>query len=117
MGYPTSKTQYGKREIEELLPYRLIAEVCESDLWNTPLRKKLFPERFTVEERDNARRIINNAKKWSHSGLPETILLSDEGRRLWKRLGSFCKELKDPAPSPTFNNAEMRIRFDKKSPC
>lgn len=112
MGYPTKKTQYKTSWLQKNLPYELIAEVTQSELWNTPNRKRTYTERFTVEERDNLRRITKTAIRWTEMGVPAVYLLSDEGFRLWQRFGVFCKELKHPgAGSAVMKEAPVRLQY------
>ena len=101
MPYPTTKTTYTKAQLEKLLPYEVIAEVGGSPVWRDPKKKQAYVRQFSDEERDHARKIVQTAIKWKTEGLPETRALSDKGVALWRRLGAFCENLKNPVKGHT----------------
>lgn len=85
---------YTKDELKGL-PYLVIAEMRDSPLWNTPVRKNpwnsTFADRNAKKAADTAIRL---AKRWASEGLPESIKISPGTVEALRRVGAICKDLR-----------------------
>ena len=81
-------------EIQENLPYALIAETMGSSRWNTGKRRRLMKEQFTESEIAAIYRIYKQARSWHCvKGVPEEIQMTIKTYRFWHKLANFCCEI------------------------
>lgn len=80
-----------REEIQERIPYAIVAETMSSAVWNTMRRKRLIKEYFTDPEIKSIYRLHKQARDWYlYSGVPDEVTMSIHTYYLWQRLASFC---------------------------
>ena len=83
-----------RSEVESFLPYALICETRERELFGTGKVKRRFKEEFTDEEREMANKIFAQSHRWYLKvGVPESVTISTQEFALWIKLGDFCLSL------------------------
>jgi hypothetical protein len=85
---------FTREEIQEQIPYAIVAETMSSSIWNTGKRKRLMAKYFTdaeVEEVDSLHRMARN---WHIcKGVPSEVRMTMDTYYLWQKLANFCCEL------------------------
>ena len=83
-----------REEIEELIPYKVVAETMSCSRWNTGKRKRLMKEQFTETEINASYRMHQQARDWFiYKGVPDEIKIKPTTIALWHKLAAFCAEL------------------------
>lgn len=81
-------------EIQERIPYAVVAETMSSSRWNTGKRKRLMKERFTESEIEATYRLHRMARDWYlYKGVPEEAIMTLTTYDLWQKLANFCCEI------------------------
>ena len=81
-------------EIQERIPYAIVAETMSSAAWGTGKRKRLMKQWFTEAEVDAIYRLHKQAYSWyCVKGVPEEVKMSVKTYCLWQKLANFCCEL------------------------
>jgi len=81
-------------EINERIPYAIVAETISGSRWNTCRRKRLMKDHFTESEIEAIRRLHKQAYDWYlRSGVPEEVKMIMKTYNLWQMLANFCCEL------------------------
>ena len=81
-------------EINERIPYAIVAETMSGARWNTGKRKCLMKQFFTDSETDAIRRLHKQAYDWYlRKGVPNEVKMSINTYHLWQKLANFCCEL------------------------
>lgn len=85
---------FDREEIQERIPYAIIAETMSSAVWNTMKRRRLAKEFFTDAEIDAIYRLRNQARDWYlYKGVPDEVKMTVQTYNLWQKLANFCCEL------------------------
>ena len=83
-----------REDIQQNIPYAIIAETIGRSCWNTGKCKRLKKEFFTREEIANLPRIYKYARDWYLiKGVPDSIRLRPNTIELFVKLGEFCSQL------------------------
>lgn len=83
-----------REDIQQAIPYAIIAETIGGSRWNTGKCKRLKKEFFTREEIANLPRIHKYARDWYLiKGVPDNIRLRPDTIKLFIKLGEFCSQL------------------------
>lgn len=83
-----------REEIQERIPYAIVAETMSSAIWNTGKRKRLAKEFFTDAEMDAIYRLHKQAYAWHlRTGVPDEVKMTVKTYCLWQKLATFCCEL------------------------
>ena len=83
-----------REEIQELIPYPIVAETMSSSVWNTSKRKRLMKERFTEAEIESIYRLHRQAYDWHlRKGVPDEVKMTMSTYHLWQKLANFCCEI------------------------
>jgi hypothetical protein len=81
-------------EIQERIPYAIVAETMSSAVWNTKKRKRLMKEYFTEAEIKTISGLHKTARIWYlYKGVPEEVRMTMKTYCLWQKLANFCCEL------------------------
>ncbi len=81
-------------EIQERIPYAIVAETMSSAVWGTGKRKRLMKQWFTETEIDAIYRLHKQAHSWyCVKGVPEEVKMSVNTYNLWQKLANFCCEI------------------------
>lgn len=81
-------------EIQERIPYALVAETMSGARWGTGKRKRLMKQWFTEAEIDAIYRLHKQAHSWyCVKGVPEEVTMSVNTYNLWQKLANFCCEI------------------------
>ena len=81
-------------EIQERIPYALVAETMSGARWGTSKRKRLMKQFFTEVEIEAIYRLHKQAYSWyCVKGVPEEVKMSVNTYSLWQKLASFCCEI------------------------
>lgn len=81
-------------EIQEQIPYALVAETMGGARWGTGKRKRLMKQCFTEAEIDAIYRLHKQAHSWyCVKGVPDEVKMSLNTYKLWQKLASFCCEI------------------------
>jgi hypothetical protein len=81
-------------EIQERIPYAIVAETMSSAVWGTGKRKRLMKQWFAEAEIDAIYRLHKQAYSWyCVKGVPEEVKMSVNTYNLWQKLANFCCEL------------------------
>ena len=81
-------------EIQEQIPYAIVAETMSRSVWNTGKRKRLMKEQFTESEIEAIYRLHKQAYSWYLvKGVPDEVKMTLNTYELWQRLANFCCEL------------------------
>ena len=83
-----------REEIQERIPYAIVAETMSSAVWNTMRRKHLAKEFFTEAEIKSCYRLHQQAREWYiYKGVPDEVKMTFKTYCLWQKLVNFCCEL------------------------
>jgi hypothetical protein len=83
-----------REEIQELIPYPIVAETMSSSVWNTGKRKRLMKEYFTEAEIEATYRLHRQAYDWHlRKGVPDEVKMTMSTYHLWQKLANFCCEI------------------------
>lgn len=83
-----------REEIQERIPYALVAETMSSSRWGTGRRKRLMKQYFTEAEIDAIYRLHKQAYAWYlRTGVPDEVKMSVKTYYLWQKLANFCCEI------------------------
>ena len=78
-------------EIQEQIPYAVVAETMSRSVWNTSKRKRLMKQYFTESEIEAIYRLHRQAYSWYLvKGVPDEVKMTLNTYELWHRLASFC---------------------------
>lgn len=78
-------------EIQERIPYPIVAETMSRAVWNTGKRKRLMKQYFTESEIEATYRLHKQAYDWYlRKGVPDEVKMTLHTYELWQRLASFC---------------------------
>lgn len=78
-------------EIQNSIPYPVIAEVVCGSRWDTGRTKRLLKEEFSEEEMAKIKPMYAQARKWHLvTGVPEEIQIKATELFLWQKLAAFC---------------------------
>ena len=81
-------------EIQERIPYALVAETMSGARWNTGRRKRLMKQYFTESEIDAIYRLHKQAYSWHLvKGVPDEVKMTMNTYHLWQKLANFCCEI------------------------
>jgi hypothetical protein len=81
-------------EIQERIPYAIVAETMSGAVWNTGKRKRLMKQYFTEAEIDATYRLHKQAYDWYlRKGVPDEIKMTMNTYYLWQKLANFCCEI------------------------
>lgn len=81
-------------EIQERIPYAIVAETISSAVWNTGKRKRLAKIFFDESETEAIYRLQHQARDWyMYKGVPDEVKMSVKTYCLWQKLANFCCEL------------------------
>jgi hypothetical protein len=81
-------------EIQERIPYAIVAETMSSTKWNTGNRKRLMKQFFTEAEIEAIYRLHKQAYSWyCVKGVPDEVKMTMKSYCLWHKLANFCCEL------------------------
>lgn len=81
-------------EVNERIPYAIVAETMGSARWNTGRRRRLMKEFFTESEVDAIYRLHKQAYDWYlRKGVPEEVKMTINTYHLWQKLANFCREI------------------------
>ena len=80
-----------REEIQERIPYPVVAETMSCSIWNTGKRKRLMKQYFTEAEIEATYRLHRQAREWHlYKGVPDEVKMTYRTYELWQRLASFC---------------------------
>lgn len=80
-----------REEIQERIPYAIVAETMSSSIWNTMRRKRRMKEFFTESEIKASYKLHRQARDWHlYSGVPDEVKMTIDTYYLWQRLANFC---------------------------
>lgn len=83
-----------REEIQERIPYAIVAETMSSAIWNTGRRKRLMKQFFTEAEIEAIYRLHRIARNWyMYKGVPDEATMTTSTYDLWQKLANFCCEL------------------------
>lgn len=83
-----------REEIQERIPYALVAETMSGARWGTGKRKRLMKQFFTESEIDAIYRMHKRAHNWyCVKGVPDEVKMSVNTYKLWQKLANFCCEI------------------------
>ena len=81
-------------EIQERIPYAIVAETMSGSRWGTGRRKRLMKQWFTEAEIEAIYRLHKQAYSWyCVKGVPEEVKMSVSTYQLWQKLANFCCEI------------------------
>lgn len=81
-------------EVNERIPYALVAETMSGARWGTGKRKRLMKQQFTESEIDAIYRLHKQAYDWYlRKGVPDEVKMTVRTYELWQKLASFCCEI------------------------
>ena len=81
-------------EIQERIPYALVAETMSGARWGTGRRKRLMKQWFTETEIDAIYRLHKQAHSWyCVKGVPDEVKMSVNTYHLWQKFANFCCEI------------------------
>ena len=81
-------------EVNERIPYAVVAETMSGSRWNTGKRKRLMKQYFTESEIDAIYRLHKQAYDWYlRKGVPEEVKMTINTYNLWQKLANFCCEI------------------------
>ena len=82
-------------EIQNSVPYQIVAETMSSSIWRTGRRKRLMKEMFSKEEIERCDSLHRIARQWAFTkGVPyEGTVMSISTYELWQKLAYFCATL------------------------
>ena len=78
-------------EIQERIPYAVVAETMSGAYWNTGKRKRLMKQYFTESEIEAIYRLHKQAHSWYLvKGVPDEVKMTLNTYELWHKLANFC---------------------------
>jgi transposase len=78
-------------EIQEKIPYPIVAETMSRAIWNTGKRKRLMKQYFTESEIEAIYRLHRQAYSWYLvKGVPDEVKMTLSTYKLWHKLADFC---------------------------
>lgn len=78
-------------EIQEQIPYAVVAETMSGAYWNTGKRKRLMKQYFTESEIEAIYRLHKQAYSWYLvKGVPDEVKMTLNTYQLWHKLADFC---------------------------
>lgn len=78
-------------EIQEQIPYAVVAETMSGAYWNTGKRKRLMKQYFTESEIEAIYRLHKQAYSWYLvKGVPDEVKMTLNTYKLWHKLADFC---------------------------
>ena len=78
-------------EIQERIPYAVVAETMSGAKWNTGRRRRLMKQQFTEAEIEATYRLHKQAYRWYLvKGVPEEVKMTMNTYYLWQKLANFC---------------------------
>ena len=78
-------------EVNEQIPYAIVAETMSCAVWNTGKRKRLMKQYFTESEIEAIYRLHKQAYSWYLvKGVPDEVKMTLHTYELWQRLANFC---------------------------
>jgi transposase len=78
-------------EIQERIPYPIVAETMSRAVWNTGKRKRLMKQYFTESEIEATYRLHKQAYDWYlRKGVPDEVKMTLHTYELWHKLADFC---------------------------
>lgn len=78
-------------EIQERIPYPIVAETMSRAVWNTGKRKRLMKQYFTESEIEAIYRLHKQAYSWYLvKGVSDEVKMTLHTYELWQRLANFC---------------------------
>ena len=81
-------------EVNEIIPYGMIAEIRWGRTWETGKRRRRWLEEFTPAEREAASQLFRQAYNWYlKTGVPDEVKMSTRTFCLWIKLAEFCASL------------------------
>lgn len=81
-------------EINQNIPYPIIAETMSGSRWDTGKRKRMMKERFDETEINAIYRMHKQARQWYLiKGVPDELRITPHILALWHKLASFCCEI------------------------
>lgn len=82
-------------EIQNQIPYAIIAETTCRSIWNTGRRKRAYAAAFTETEREHLCKIRRQAYMWALvKGVPaEGVRMTPKTYDLWQKFADFCASL------------------------
>ena len=81
-------------EIQERIPYAIVAETMSGARWGTGKRKRLMKVFFTEAEIEAIYRLHKQAHSWyCVKGVPDEVKMSVNTYNLWQKLANFCCEI------------------------
>lgn len=81
-------------EVNERIPYAVVAETMSGSRWNTGKRKRLMKQFFTDSEIDAIYRLHKQAYDWYlRKGVPDEVKMTMSTYHLWQKLANFCCEI------------------------
>ncbi len=87
--------EFSHDEIQNEIPYQIIAETTSRSIWDTGRRKRMFSQLFSKRERDACSKIRQQAHMWALvKGVPnEGVKMTMDTYKLWHKLAEFCASL------------------------
>lgn len=81
-------------EVNEQIPYAIVAETMSGSRWCTTKRRRLMKEQFTESEIDAIHRLYKQAYSWYLvKGVPDEVKMTVQTYALWHKLANFCYEI------------------------
>ena len=81
-------------EINQNIPYPVVAETMSGSRWDTGKRKRMMKERFDETEMNAIYRMHKQARQWYLiKGVPDELRITPHILALWHKLASFCCEI------------------------
>lgn len=81
-------------EINQNIPYPVVAETMSGSRWDTGKRKRMMKERFDETEINAIYRMYKQARQWYLiKGVPDELRITPHILALWHKLASFCCEI------------------------
>ena len=78
-------------EIQEQIPYAIVAETMSGARWGTGKRKRLMKECFSKAEIEATYRLHRIARDWYlYKGVPDEATMTISTYDLWQKLANFC---------------------------
>ena len=91
---PTVEIVLNHFEIENNIPYRLVAEARFGYVWDTLRRRRNWNEMFSPSEQEQAEKLFTQARNWyMNRGIPESVRMTLSTYALWHKLAQFCASL------------------------
>lgn len=87
--------EFSHDEIQNGIPYQIIAETTSRSIWDTGRRKRLMSQLFSEAERRHIAEIRRQAHMWALvKGVPMNgVKMTISTYQLWHKLAEFCASL------------------------